>query len=87
MDADHLDIYSSEDDLVETFKQFTHKIKPSGKLFVRKGLPLEGITYGVNEVADYSATNVRIENGSYHFDLKNSTRINTAYNISFTWST
>ena len=70
MDADHLDIYNSEDDLVETFKQFTHKIKPSGKLFVRKGLPLEGITYGVNEVADYSATNVRIENGSYHFDLK-----------------
>ena len=53
-----------------TFKQFAQKIKPSGKLFIRKGLPLEGITYGVNEDADYSAINVRIENGSYQFDLQ-----------------
>ena len=70
MDADHLDIYHSESDLVDTFKQFAQKIKPSGKLFIRKGLPLEGITYGVNEDADYSAINVRIENGSYQFDLQ-----------------
>ena len=33
MDADHLDIYNSEADLVDTFKQFAQKIKPSGKLF------------------------------------------------------
>lgn len=70
MDADHLDIYDSEVDLVDAFKQFTQKIKPSGKLFIRKGLPLEGITYGVHEQADYDAVNVRIENGSYHFDLQ-----------------
>ena len=70
IDADHLDIYNSEDDLVEAFKQFTQKIKPSGKLFVRKGLPFDGITYGVNEAADYSATSVRIDNGSYQFDLQ-----------------
>lgn len=70
MDADHLDVYSSEEDLAETFKAFTKKIKPSGKLFVRKGLPLEGITYGVNEDADYAAVNVRIEKGLYCFDLK-----------------
>ena len=73
MDADHLDIYNSEADLVDTFKQFAQKIKPSGKLFIRKGLPLEGITYGVNEDADYSAINVRIENGSYQFDLQTPT--------------
>lgn len=69
MDADHLDIYNSEADLVETFKQFIQKIKPSGKLFVRKGLPFEGITYGVDEDADYSAANVKIQNGCYQFDL------------------
>ena len=44
MDADHLDIYDSETDLVDAFKQFAKKIKPSGKLFIRKGLPLEGIS-------------------------------------------
>jgi UDP-N-acetylmuramate--alanine ligase len=81
MDADHLDIYSSEEDLVETFNAFTKKIKPSGKLFVRKGLPLEGITYGVNEDADYAAINVRIEKGLYCFDLK--TPSNCIENIQF----
>lgn len=70
MDADHLDIYNSEADLVDAFQQFAKKIKPSGKLFVRNGLPLEGITYGVNEGADYCAINVQIENGSYQFDLQ-----------------
>ena len=70
MDADHLDIYNSEDKLVEAFNQFTQKIKPSGKLFVRKGLPFEGITYGVNEAADYCAINILIDNGSYQFDLQ-----------------
>ena len=70
MDTDHLDIYDSEADLVDAFKQFVQKIKPSGKLFIRKGLPLEGISYGVGEQADYDAVNVRIENGFYHFDLQ-----------------
>ncbi|MDG1394614.1 MAG: UDP-N-acetylmuramate--L-alanine ligase [Flavobacteriaceae bacterium] len=70
MDADHLDVYSSETDLVDAFKQFTQKIKPSGKLFIKKGLPLQGITYAVNEPADYSALNIRIENGSYQFDIQ-----------------
>ena len=70
MDADHLDIYNSEADLVDTFKQFAQKIKPSGKLFIRKGLPLDGITYGINEAADYTAINVQIKNGCYQFDLQ-----------------
>ena len=73
MDADHLDIYKSEADLVETFKEFTHNIKPTGKLFIRKGLPLEGISYAVNEAADYSAKNIRIDNGSYQFDIQTPT--------------
>ena len=81
MDADHLDIYDSETDLVDAFKQFAKKIKPSGKLFIRKGLPLEGISYGVNEQADYNAVNVRIENGSYHFDLQTPTEL--IQNITF----
>jgi len=81
MDADHLDIYNSEADLVHTFKQFAQKIKPSGKLFVRKGLPLEGITYGINEAADYSAMNIQIKNGYYQFDLQTPREL--IQNISF----
>ncbi|MDA9026021.1 UDP-N-acetylmuramate--L-alanine ligase [Flavobacteriaceae bacterium] len=70
MDADHLDIYGSEDDLVATFEEFAQKIKPSGKLFTRKGLPFDGITYGVNEDADYSAVNIQIVDGMYVFDVQ-----------------
>ena len=69
IDADHLDVYSSEDDLVKTFQQFAQKIKPSGKLFIKKGLPFEGITFAVNEDADYSAINIHIVNGVYVFDV------------------
>ena len=70
MDADHLDIYGSEDDLVATFEEFAQRIKPSGKLFTRKGLPFDGITYGVNEDADYSAVNIQIVDGMYVFDVQ-----------------
>ena len=70
MDADHLDIYGDASELIKSFKDFTHCIKPNGKLFIKNGLPLSGITYGIEDDSDYSANNVRIENGSYVFDFK-----------------
>jgi len=70
MDADHLDIYGDAFELIKSFKDFTKCIKPNGKLFVRNGLPLEGITYGIEDDSDYSAQNVKIANGSYVFDLQ-----------------
>jgi UDP-N-acetylmuramate--alanine ligase len=70
MDADHLDIYGDASELIKSFKDFTHCIKPNGKLFIKNGLPLAGITYGIEDDSDYSANNVKIENGSYVFDFK-----------------
>jgi UDP-N-acetylmuramate--alanine ligase len=70
MDADHLDIYGDASELIKSFKEFSECIKPNGTLFVRNGLPLNGITYGIEDAADYSAQNVKIENGSYVFDVK-----------------
>ena len=70
MDADHLDIYGDASELVKAFKDFSECVKPKGKLFVKNGLPLDGITYGVEDDADYSAQNVRIDKGSYVFDLR-----------------
>ncbi|MGB1308364.1 MAG: UDP-N-acetylmuramate--L-alanine ligase [Oceanihabitans sp.] len=70
MDADHLDIYGDANELTKTFKDFTKKIKPNGKLFIKNGLPLQGITYGIEDDADYSAKNIKIENGAYIFDVK-----------------
>lgn len=73
MDADHLDIYGEKDALEKSFVEFSEKV--SDTLVVCKGLPIEGLTYAVEEVADYYAENVKIENGSYVFDVMTPTEI------------
>ncbi|TBN05445.1 UDP-N-acetylmuramate--L-alanine ligase [Hyunsoonleella flava] len=70
MDADHLDIYGDASELKKSFGDFSKRIKPNGKLFVRNGLPIEGITYGIEDDADYSIQNIKIEDGTYVFDIK-----------------
>lgn len=70
MDADHLDIYGDAQELERTFKDFTERLKPGGKLFVRNGLPLEGLTYGIEDDSDYCIRNIKIEHGTYIFDLE-----------------
>lgn len=70
MDADHLDVYGESEALQKSFIAFTKKLKPNGKLFVKKGLPIKGITYAIEEDADYMVKNIKIENGSYVFDVK-----------------
>ncbi len=70
MDADHLDIYGDAESLKKSFEDFARRIKPSGKLFIRNGLPIQGITYGIEDHSDYTINNIRIENGTYVFDVK-----------------
>ncbi|MDT0675726.1 UDP-N-acetylmuramate--L-alanine ligase [Autumnicola musiva] len=70
MDADHLDIYGENEQLQESFRRFASLVPANGKLFVRNGLPLEGATVGVDDKADFSAINIKIEKGAYHFDFK-----------------
>ncbi|MEC7262533.1 MAG: UDP-N-acetylmuramate--L-alanine ligase [Bacteroidota bacterium] len=69
MDADHLDIYGTKEELHHSFREFAGKIKPGGKLFVRKGLPMEGITFGIEDGSDFCIENIDIEHGTYIFDL------------------
>jgi len=68
MDADHLDIYGDSEALEKSFVEFTNKV--SDMLIIAKGLPLKGLTYAVNEEADYSAFNLKIERGKYIFDVQ-----------------
>ncbi|WP_298525382.1 UDP-N-acetylmuramate--L-alanine ligase [uncultured Christiangramia sp.] len=70
MDADHLDIYGSKEELEKSFKEFAAKIPENGTLFLNNKLSLSGMTLGINDASDYSAKNVKIENGTYVFDLK-----------------
>ena len=70
MDADHLDIYGDTETLEKSFKEFVGCLKPNGKLFVRNGLPLKGTTYGIEDNSDYCIRNLKIEHGTYIFDLQ-----------------
>jgi UDP-N-acetylmuramate--alanine ligase len=79
MDADHLDIYKEAAALQESFVAFSKQV--SETLIVAKGLPLKGLTYAVNEDADYKAFNLKIDNGKYIFDVK--TPVSEIKNIVF----
>ena len=79
MDADHLDIYGKPEALHESFFAFSQKV--SDTLIVAKGLPLKGLTYAINEDADYMAFNLKIDSGKYIFDVK--TPLSEIKNIEF----
>ncbi|MFD1096752.1 UDP-N-acetylmuramate--L-alanine ligase [Salegentibacter chungangensis] len=70
MDADHLDIYGVEEHLQASFRSFAGLVPKDGKLFVKNGLPLDGITIGIEDDSDFTAVNIKVENGAYRFDLE-----------------
>ena len=81
MDADHLDIYGDKASIEATFVEFANKVEDKNLLFIPKNLPLEGIKIAINEEADFTAFNIRVENSSYVFDVK--TPSETIKNIQF----
>lgn len=68
MDADHLDIYGDTASIEASFREFADKVEDKKHLFVATGLPLEGVTVGVGG-GQFSAQNIRIEDGWYVFDI------------------
>jgi len=70
MDADHLDIYGTPSDLEDAFNAFAQKLGKDGKLLIRNGLPLEGISYGIEDGSHYCIRNLKIEKGAYRFDIE-----------------
>ncbi len=75
MDADHLDIYGSDENVKEGFNQFAEKVNKSGTLFLRNGLSLNEIkgleisSFGLDK-GIYRSHNVRVEKGFFVFDYK-----------------
>ena len=75
-DADHLDIYGTEEAYLESFSHYTSLIQPGGALIMRKGIQLnpklqEGVTLYTysREEGDFHADHVRIGNGEIIFDF------------------
>lgn len=75
-DADHLDIYETEEAYLDSFRKYTSLILPGGYLVVHTGLKFvpdtqKGVTtytYG-REEGDFHAENICIGNGRITFDL------------------
>lgn len=68
-DADHLDVYESPEALQEAFKEFADLLQNRSDLVHTSDLDFGGTKIAVDSPADYSAKNVRVENGHYLFDL------------------
>jgi UDP-N-acetylmuramate--alanine ligase len=89
MDADHLDIYGDSAAIEESFREFADKVTDKTKIFVPKGLDLEGIQTEIvsNQIPDlevrglFAAFNIRIVNSQYVFDVR--TPSETIQNIEF----
>lgn len=81
IDADHLDIYGTKANLINAFQAFSNLLPSSDKLFVHESVPMAGITYSVEVPADYTAVNLKIDNGGYEFDLR--TPVQTIKNLKF----
>jgi UDP-N-acetylmuramate--alanine ligase len=78
VDADHLDIYGTHDEVIRSFNQFAGQIIDNGILIYKKGinLSLDGLndvtvfSYSFNEYADFFAMNICIDNGYYTYDVQ-----------------
>ena len=76
MDADHIDIYGSHNEVIRSFNDFADNIKEGGTLITKKSL-LDKIntktnikTYSAEEDgSDYYAKNIFIQNRRYYFDI------------------
>jgi len=82
MDADHLDIYGSKENLRESFLRFASQVTEGGNLIVQHSLKdgfenLENnynlFSYGIDCKADFAARNISLNQGFYTFDIEYTT--------------
>lgn len=77
IDADHLDIYGTEQAVQDAYVEYTHNIKPEGTLIYKSSLKrahdFKGDikkTYSLQSTgAGTYAVNIMMKNGSYFFDI------------------
>lgn len=76
VDADHLDIYNTPEEVVQSYSQFCNQVNTNGILLVKKNvdntlkLSKERLNYAVNLKTDFYAKNIIIRDAEYYFDLE-----------------
>ncbi len=79
VDADHLDIYGTADEVVRAFVDFSKKVQENGSLIVKHNLPCfkdfttkDICTYDYNnKQANTHISNLKVQEGFYEFDVIN----------------
>ncbi len=77
-DADHLDIYGDHRHLLDSFADFTSNIQENGFLLLKKDVEIpvktrqsvRVFTYSVSDETEFRAVDLKLIDGTYHFDLK-----------------
>lgn len=77
VDADHLDIYGTHEQVKEAFGQFVCNTVDDGKVLFKKGVNLmhympctvRSYYYSIEEEADFCIRNLKIENEAFKFDF------------------
>jgi len=76
MDADHLDIYGTKENMEHSFVQFSERLRAGGLLLTNYSLPVtefsaaNHIRYSLrNNEADAFSANIKFTNGGYQFDV------------------
>ncbi len=93
-DADHLDIYDTEEALYKAYQQFASQTKTDGRLVFPDGFSLPSLNEGVKAVSfglntgEWHATQIKVSNHQYAFSLSNGdqnypmeTRVPGSHNI------
>ncbi|MCL4128332.1 UNVERIFIED_CONTAM: hypothetical protein GTU68_016773 [Idotea baltica] len=78
IDNDHLEIYPTKTDAIHAFKLFVNQVKQEGRLIISTKEEQESVAPSTDTIgyhltaggAHYRTENLRIENGAYHFDIK-----------------
>ena len=69
IDFDHSDVYNTKDELLNSFHEFSQKVKKSGIIIKKYGLPIEGESYGFDSLSNYYISNFNNETDFSTFDI------------------
>jgi len=82
LDADHLDIYGSHENMIESYNDFIAQISKQGSLIIQheykkcvKEMPSSCITYGMTKGSGFYASDIIVANGTYSFNIYNDTGV------------
>jgi UDP-N-acetylmuramate--alanine ligase len=76
IDADHLDIYQNKEHMHESYNLFAKQVKRGGVLVAKTGTEAVQenvetlvISYSLQSISEYKASDIRIADGQYHYSI------------------